>query len=854
MKGIFQLFFLLFFLSASSQEMQEDISYQDTPLIEILTALEDIYNLKFSFNSDVVSAINVTLGMKSPKLEKVLAAIEEQSKLIFEKVNSRYYIVKRNTKTRICGYLEDNRYATSIVGASIMNSSQNKGTQSDEKGYFILENVEISDTLFVSFLGYKTLSLAVDQFKHEQCDRYQLFIEDITLEEVVVQEYLASGSIKTRDGSVKFIPNTLETLSGVAEPDVLQNIQLLPGIESPSETASGLYIRGGTPDQNLILWDGIKMYNSDHFFGMLSAFNPYLVKEINIYRSGTQAQYGDRISGVIDIATDNDIPDQVTGGFGLNLLHTDGFLKVPVSEDVGLQFSARRAFTDIIKSFTFNRLSEKVFQNTSIQRNQEEYEPEYTDSNENFYFTDFTLKLIANLTKKDKVWISGLLTQNSLDYSFRDVEFNDSSSDKLSIQNLGANATWQRTWSPAFSTNTQLYYSEYDLSYSGTLNFDEDAFTTTKQNSIKEIGLRVHSDWAINKTFTFSNGYQFFANQVSYTLGENSFLDRDRSNSPTYTIYNQVNYRPKNWYLTLGLRTNYYTQLESLQIEPRLSLEYKLNNHLRINGSAEIKNQAISQIIEFTTLDFGIENQIWALAKQEEIPILSSNQWSIGVLWQKKGWKLDTELYYKKIDGLTSLTRGFETSDEDFEEGNSTTTGIDVLLKKKIGRYATWISYTNARTTYQFEDLNDGRSFTGNNNINHSLLWSHFYKWNAIELSLGWRIRTGSPYTEAIGISDDDDDETEIEYGTINAETLPNYHRLDASILYNFSLSSKKNPIRGRLGASIQNIYGRKNILSRSYTPFDITNDDDEVVATVSQSINKISLGITPNLIFRIEF
>jgi len=131
-------------------------------------------------------------------------------------------------------------------------------------------------------------------------------------------------------------------LPGLTEPDVLQSIQLLPGVQSPTETAAGIYIRGGTPDQNLVLWDGIKIYHSGHFFGTISAFNPYITEDVKLYKSGTKARYGNRISGVIDITSDYDIPEKIEGGFGSNMTHADAYLSATIGKSSAVIISARR--------------------------------------------------------------------------------------------------------------------------------------------------------------------------------------------------------------------------------------------------------------------------------------------------------------------------------------------------------------------------------------------------------------------------------------------------------------------------------------------------------------------------------
>lgn len=850
MRRIYILLFLLFSISANAQK---DLRYTNAPLSDVLAELETLYDVKFSYNSAFVREKQLNLQITDALLSKVLDQISKDLNVVFDKIDERYYILKEKREISICGYLTDGSDNKSIEGATITNASQTIGSISDKQGYFSLKNISSSDTLSISFLGYKTLSVPANKFQEQKCDDYVLTASSYLLNEVVVQEYLAAGILKTQDGSIKINPKNLDILSGLSEPDILQNIQLLPGIESPTETASGLYIRGGSPDQNLILWDGIKMYNSDHFFGMISAFNPYITRDVKVSRSGTKAEYGDRVSGVIDIKTDNTIPSKVEGGIGLNMTHGDAYLKIPLSKNIGVLVSGRRSITDIIQTAAFNNLSDQVFQNSSIAEDQRFFDPEFSESNERFYFNDITLKLIADLSKKDRLEVSSLITKNKLDYTFQDTQFDISSSDKLDIKNFGTNASWKRTWNDKFSSKAQFYYSDYNFNYLGEDVFTTTSIVTTKTNSIKEIGASLHTGWSLSETLTFSNGYQFFSNQVDYLLQFDDFIQSDDQSSPTHALYSQLNFnKAQQWYIDFGLRGNYYLGQDAIFLEPRIYAERIFGDHFRLKVSGEIKNQAVSQIIEFATQDFGVENQVWALSAEDGIPILKSNQFSAGFLFTKNGWNLDVDGYYKNIDGLTSITRGFESAEDNFSDGTSTTTGIDILLKKKINNYSTWIGYTYSTTDFLFDNLNQGEAFRGNNDITHSLTWSHAYKWKDFQFSLGWKYRSGIPFSQATGFVDTED-ETFIEYESINAETLTAYHRADFSALYKFQLSKKNSSLVGKFGFSLLNVYGRENQLSKTFGLFFATDENDNTILELGQ-IDRFSLRTTPNFVFRLDF
>ncbi|HKK12112.1 MAG TPA: TonB-dependent receptor, partial [Flavobacteriaceae bacterium] len=660
------------------------------------------------------------------------------------------------------------------------------------------------------------------------------------------------------DASILVSPKKLGILPGLTEPDVLQSIQLLPGVQSPTETAAGIYIRGGTPDQNLVLWDGIKMYSSGHFFGTISAFNPYITEDIKLYKSGTKARYGNRISGVIDITSDHEIPKGIKGGFGSNMTHADVYVKAPIAKTSAIIVSARHSINDIIKTETFRNLAKRVFQDTKISEGNKVFEDdEVTNTKDLFYFMDFTVKAITRPDDKNEITVSSLFTKNKLDYGFLIEKYDEASRDQLNIKNQGTSITWSHDYGKSFSHKTDFYYSNYDLKYIGGNSIaDEFSDQLSKDNVIDDFGLAYDLDWNINATSALGFGYQFSSSKVKYAL---SFMDSespednfDQSNIDTNNIsalYADYKFRIKDkWFINLGLRTNYYSVLDKFFIEPRFQFEAKINSDFRFRASSESLHQGVSQIVEFNTKAFGLENQIWAISDDSTIPVLKSIQFTSGLVFGKGGWGIDLEAYYKNVKGLTSYNLGFENVGEFFSKGKSNVFGLELLVKKRIQNYRTWLSFTLVNNDFTFSNINDGNSFPSNSDITHQLTWSHTYEWNNFDISLGWTLRTGIPYTKATGLVDTPDG-TVINFEKVNGDRLPNYHRLDASATYKFNIS-RNNKWKGKLGVSVLNVYNKKNVLSRTYEKRQNTSDSGVTL----REINKISLGITPNFVFRVEF
>ncbi|GAA3566313.1 TonB-dependent receptor plug domain-containing protein [Snuella lapsa] len=776
---------LLFVTFFGLSQEKATVNYSNTALNTVFADLESKFNIKFSYNSEITNDQFINLDIEDATLLEILFAIEAQVNIRFKKESERYYIVKKIKKR------------------------------------------SLTDT------------------QH--------------LQQVYIKEYLTTGISKENDDtSVSLSPERLGILPGLTEPDVLQSIQLLPGVQSPTETASGLFIRGGTPDQNLVLWDGIKMYYSGHFFGTISALNPYITEEVKLYKNGTKARYGNRISGVVDITSDNEIPKKVEGGAGFNMTHADAYLKVPVGEKTAVMVSARRSFTDIIDTKTFRNLSKRVFQETKISEGNKVFEDdEVTTTKDLFYFTDFTVKAIAKPNENNTILISNLFTKNKLDYGFLIEEYGEASRDQLDIKNQGSSIKWNHNYNKAFSQSVSAYYSNFDLEYIGSNSItDEFNDRLDKQNRIDDLGLEFDTNWHVNKATTLGFGYQFASNKVKYALGfqdseepESNFNESNLETNNSHVVYADYKFKKSNkWMLNVGLRANHFSVLNELFVEPRFQIETKLFNNLKFKVSGESLHQSVSQVVEFNTQEFGLENQIWVLSDGKGIPVLESMQFTSGFVFNKNGWHIDVEGYYKKIKGLTSFTLGFDNIDDFFSKGRSKVLGMDVLLKKKIQDYRTWLSYSLMDNDFTFSNINNGNAFSGNADITHHFTWSHTYEWENVDVSLGWNIRTGIPYTEAKGLKDTPDG-TVIDFEETNAARLPNYHRLDISTTYKFNMS-KRDTWKGKIGVSILNVYNQKNILSRKYEKRQSNTDNGQVL----REINKTSVGLTPNLVFRVEF
>jgi len=770
-------FFLIFFLATLFVNGQEQsFRFNNTPLSQIIADLEDRFDIRFSYKSNLIEGQNFSYN-KTVELKVFLNAVSEEKNLEF------IFIGK--------------------------------------------ENVVIKSSFDIAF-------------------------DANALDEVIlVTEYLTAGFDQNKkDGSINMNPNKLGVLPGLTDPDVLQSLQLLPGISSPTESASNLHVRGGTPDQNLILYDGIKIYHQGHMFGMISPFNPYIVENVSVFRSGTKAEFGDRVAGVIDINSLNEVPTKLSGGAGSNFLHADAYIKTPLQKDkVGFVFSARRSLNDIINLPTFNSFSNKVFQNTKIQLvNDSFFEEELDILSEEFDFLDINAKLIFTPDAYNKISLSGLLVDNSLNYANADLD-GYGERDRLELKNTGFSAQWSFKPKGNWSLQSTLRYSAFDSDYSySEFVFDTQEYFLSNANNVKDLGAQVQAGYAFNENTKAFFGYEFTNYDVDYTVNSldegTEDLDDFDSQLTGHNLYAEGQFKWDDFFIRGGIRASYYAISEDVFLEPRLYAHYNISEAFKLKASAEIKNQAISRIVSFEFNDLGLGDTVWVLFDEDEgIPILNNKQVTFGFFLNENGWKLDVEGYYKKVTGLTSLTRGLSnTITADYATGNSDVRGIDILIKKKINNFRTWLGYSYSKNDFEFPDLQQG-SFPGSFDQRHVVSWTGTYKYNQLQVSLGWQFATGRPYSIASGVVDD-----EPVYNQQNNGRLGNYHKLDLSAFYDFFLDAK-NEVRARLGVSVVNLYNRDNEIDRNF----VLEDNGSGMSQLFQLTNR-GLGITPNLVFRVYF
>ena len=663
------------------------------------------------------------------------------------------------------------------------------------------------------------------------------------LEEVVVTNYLTKGISKTNNGTIEADTKAFNILPGLIEPDVLQIVQNLPGIISVDERISNINVRGGTNDQNLILYEGIRMYQTGHFFGLISAFNPYLSEDITISKNGTSAKFGNAVSSTISIKNSDKITKKFSSGLGGNMLSVDGFSKIPLSKKTELQLAARRSYTDVLVTKTYDAYFDRIFRDSELNAANNNTQ---LALDERFLFFDLNAKFLYNIDKTSKLRINVMNMYNNLDYNqvftTADNNFQETKSE-LNQLSFGASASYSKRLKNGYNLSGQAYYSNYDLDAKN--NNITDNQLLKQENKVEDYGLRLDVSNTISPELKLNLGYQF--NEVGVTNFEDvvnpNFTSLTKEIIRTHAVFGEVERysQSRNTYLRLGARISYFDKFQELIIEPRFAFNQKISNYFRLELLGEIKNQSITQIIDLQQDFFGIEKRRWQLANNTSIPLIKSQQISVGISYNQNNLLLSLEGYYKNVSNITAQSQGFQNQYQFINDiGSYTAKGFDFLVNKRIKDFSTWFSYTFSRNDYHFENLNNGHSFPNTLDLQHIANASLTYSIDNFKVGFGINWHSGRPYTTPSTLQDDNN--SIIEYNAPNSSRLSDYFRTDISAIYNFKFSQK---IKAEVGASIWNIFNQTNIINRYYS----LDSDNSIV-----EINNRSLKFTPNLSFRINF
>jgi hypothetical protein len=815
------------------------------PLTQIITAIEQQFDVKFSYAVEDVSTIEIEKPANTLTLQETIDYLNSKVLLNFKALNDRYVTVSVLNKTiSVCGFVYSDDGKIPLDGANITVDGRKMIT--NKKGVFNIADVPVNSIISISYLGFEPKQFTANELFAAQnsCKEILLKTSNEELNQILIKVYLTSGLQKYLDGSTVLNTKKFGILPGLIEPDVLQSVQTLPGVESTNESIANINVRGGTNDQNLMIWDNIKMYHSGHFFGLISAYNPNITNKVIVTKNGTSAEYSEGVSSTINMFTNDKINNTFSGGAGINLINSDAFLSVPIARNVQIDISGRRSITDLFNTPTFSNYYKRSFQDSEINADSHQ-----NNINSDFYFYDYTAKILFDLNEKHQFRANIIGINNALDYT----EYNSGSNtteakySTLSQKNIGYGGNWKAQWNSKFSTYFITYFSKYNID--ATDYRVETDQRQTEANEVLETGTKLNANYKATPYLNLLAGYQF---------NETGMLNQTTVSAPFYAstkkdvlrnqaLFTEAEYHKNNTYLRIGVRLNYFQKFEKLLAEPRINIRQQLTSQFALKIEGEFKNQTTTQIIDFEDDFLGVEKRRWVLVNNKSIPIATSKQASFGAEFNTEKLNIDLTGFYKIVDGITASNQGFYNNFQYKEApGSYTAKGVEFMINKFTSKYSTWLSYTFSINNYEFDSFVPA-TFPNNADIRHSVSIGFNYDIvKNFKCSIGGMWRNGQPYTTPVEGSETvkNGNKTMVNYDSPNSKNLDNFMRLDTSLSYQFHFS---NTVKGILRAGVINLTNEDNIINRYYKVD--PNDSNNTV-----QVNNKSLGITPNVSFRVNF
>ncbi len=751
-------------------------------------------------------------------------------------------------KFTISGGIKDDAKGEEIISARVKVKDQPIGTNSNEYGFFSLTLPEGKYTLVVSAYGFVTQEIEVNLIQNVQLS-VQMKNPVQELDEVKVTAIRQDANVKDAVMGVERLdPKELSKLPVLlGEKDIIKTMQLLPGVKNAGEGSSGFYVRGGGADQNLILLDEAPVYNASHLLGFFSTFNSDAIKDATLYKGNQPANFGGRLSSVLDIKMNegNNKKFNVSGGLGLisSKLNVEG----PIIKDkASFLVTGRRTYADV-----FLKASDRFKDNK-------------------LYFYDLNTKLNYRISKKDRIYLSGYFGRDKLGFG---------ETFGIDWGNATATARWNRIVNEKLFSNTSFIFSSYDYKISiksGDVDFkvlskiqdfnlkqefqyflntrnklrfglnaihhaitpgqveakSDSGFSTTKINPLKSIesAIYITNDWTASEKINVSygarlTGFSVLGNDAeSYTFDENG----DVANTNTY----KKNQMVKTY----------------LIVEPRVSMSYSYSKTASFKAAYARNAQNIHLLSNATSAS---PTDVWLSTTLNTKPEIA-DQASIGWFknFKENAYEFNVETYYKTMQNQIDYRNGANTQANEKLEGEllygvGRAYGLEMILKKKTGKLTGWIGYTLSRTERKINGINENNWYVAKQDRTHDVSVVGIYDINKkLSVSALFVFYTGNAVTFPTG-KYEVNGETQFSYTERNAARMPNYHRLDLGLTW---IRKNTDKFESSWNFSVYNAYARENAYQITFRQSESDPNKTEAVQT---TLFRIVPAITWNFKFK---
>lgn len=708
-------------------------------------------------------------------------------------------------KSTLSGYLKDSQTGEVLIGANIYVEELGKGVATNLYGFYSVTIPNGNYTIKLSYVGYQDVAAKIE-LKEDKKWNAELLPSGVIIKEFTVEAEQGNENTQgTQMGKVEMEVEQIKTLPAfMGEVDVLKTIQLLPGVQASGEGNTGFYVRGGGPDQNLILLDEAVVYNASHLFGFFSVFNADAIKTISLTKGGMPSNYGGRLSSVLDISMkDGNYRDyKVDGGIGLiaSRLTVQGPIKKDTSSFI---ISGRRTYIDILAKPFINEDSD--FAGSS------------------YFFYDFNAKVNYILSDKDKLFLSGYFGQDVFTYKSVPNDF----SLKIPWGNATASLRWNHLFNDKLFVNTTAIYSSYNFSFLGeadefnfglysgirdwNLKADFNYYPSIKHNIKFGFNYTYHTFIPTNveassgeTVFDFGDDVKLFANEFAvYMLDDFDLTELIKVNIG-FRVSGFQHIGPFTRYIKDGegnvIETTEYKNWENIKTyinpEPRFSMRYTINesSSLKVGVTHNYQYMHLASIAANS-----LPTDLWIPSTDIVKPQIGT-QYSAGYFKNLKEntYETSVEVYYKDLRNLVEYKEGAQPSDNINDNvdnqltfGTGYSYGVELFAKKRTGDFTGWVGYTWSNTRRKFAEINNGEEFPAKFDRRHDLSVALNYQFNERWTFGGVFVyATGNsitlPYTKYFV-----EGNLLVEYGPRNSYRMIPYHRADISATW-YSKKTKK--------------------------------------------------------------
>ena len=755
-------------------------------------------------------------------------------------------------KFTINGYIKDSLTGETLISANIAAKAEGKGATTNQYGFYSLTLKKGTYQLVVSFTGYQTKEITISLNNNLQQNIF-LNTNNITLQEVTVVGKKRDNNVKTAQmGKVDINIATAKALPAfLGEVDILKTLQLLPGVRNAGEGNAGFYVRGGGPDQNLILLDDAIVYNTGHLFGFFSVFNADAIKSVSLIKGGMPAQYGGRISSVVDISMkDGNInKTEVDGGIGL--IASRFSVQGPIKKDkASFIISARRTYIDALtKPFV---------------------KPSSSFYGSGYYFYDLNAKMNYKISAKDKIYLSGYFGRDKFDFKNSNRSFSTS----IPWGNATATLRWNHVFNQKLFSNATLVYNDYQFSLEGS----QQNFNIKFSSGVRDLNAKVDFDWYASPEHKIKFGalytfHTFFPSVISGNQDSTIFEPQNAliKYANEYALYMQDDWEvSKKIKLGYGIRYSIFQQvgkyktyttdangnrIDSVQynkgqnvvaygaLEPRATIRYTINDNSSLKAAITRNVQYIHLVTNAGTT---LPTDLWVPSTLRVKPQMSW-QYSLGYFKNLNNnmYETSVELYFKNMQNQIEYKEGYtpntlQDTEESFVFGKGWSYGAEFFVNKVKGRLTGWVGYTLSWTWRKFEQLNNNQKYPSRYDRRHDASVVTSY-----ELNKKWKLSSVFVYGTGQATSLPErfyfiNGVLSQEYSSINKYRLADYHRLDFSATYTPS-PKKQRKYQSYWVFSIYNLYSRMN-------PYFVYFDQEGSVAANNLKITAKQVSLFPIL------